>query len=183
MIDRDSVEVREEHRLVQAAQADPHQFIPLYDRYFKRIYHYVLARVGDTQTAEDLTAQVFLKCLESLPRYRPDAPFAAWLFTIARHTVISHYRRERPSSSYDDEPANTARDEVPEWVEAGEELARLRELLAELEEDERELLRLRFAAGLTYREIAAMQGRSRGAVKMAAHRLLRRLQREMEDAR
>ena len=176
---------QEERRLVQAAQVDLRQFAALYDVYVGRIYRYVAARVCDETVAQDLTSQVFLSALENLPRYRPDGPFAAWLFAIARHRVISYFRRQRPATSYDDlfQSPSVGSSEPVGQVEQEDSLARLRLLLHKLDGNELELLRLHFAAGLTYGEAAAVLGRSEGAVKMAVHRLLRRLQRQMEDER
>ncbi|HEY7355449.1 MAG TPA: sigma-70 family RNA polymerase sigma factor, partial [Ktedonobacterales bacterium] len=76
----------DEAALVAAAQADPAAFDALYQRYLARVYRYLRAHVGSDDEAADLTQQVFLKALDALPRYRPrGAPFAAWLFQIARH--------------------------------------------------------------------------------------------------
>ena len=62
--------------------------------YFARVYRYLRIRLQSEEDAADLTQQVFLKALDALPRYRTHgAPFAAWLFTIARHTLADRFRR------------------------------------------------------------------------------------------
>lgn len=181
MTERRVSDKHEDHQLVQAAQADLRQFTMLYDRYFPRVYRYIAARVHDRATAEDLTSRVFLAGLENLHRYRSNAPFAAWLFTIAHNTIVSHFRRERTSLSYDEALDSPTSDNEPlEQVEQAEELAHLRRLLSQLNPDDVELLTLRFAAGLTYHEIARVLGRSKGAVKMAIHRLLKRLKKQYQ---
>jgi DNA-directed RNA polymerase specialized sigma24 family protein len=73
----------------------------LYGASIDRIYRYVFFRVTDTELAEDLTSEVFLKAWENLRRYRPGGPFIAWLYTIARNTVIDHYRTRKPSVPLD----------------------------------------------------------------------------------
>lgn len=145
--------------LVQEAQRRPAAFAQLYRRYVGPVHRYVYSRVGNRADAEDLTAEVFMAALRRLPAYRERGAFAGWLFSIARRTVAGHHRRARPTACLDD-------------------LARQ---LARLDEEQRELLRLRYAAGLTYREIGQVLGKREATVKMAVHRLLGRLQAEWED--
>jgi len=168
--------------LVKAAQRDPSAFGALYRRYVTPVYRYLYSRVGDAADAEDLTAQVFTEALEGLHRYRERGSFAAWLFAVARHKATDHHRRRRPHL-----PLNEALDRPVEGqdplarVVQNEALRRLAALVAQLDEERQELLRLRFAGGLTYGEVGALTGRSEAAVKMAIHRLLRRLEAEWEE--
>jgi len=167
--------------LAQAARRDPAAFAALYRRYVTPIYRYLCSRVGSAADAEDLTAQVFTDALYGLEGYHERGSFAAWLFTIARHKAADHYRTQRlhlPLSELQDGPAG---DESPlaRLIES-EELRHLAVLVEELEEGQQELLRLRFAAGLCYGEMAKVLGRSQAGVKMAVHRLLRRLRARWE---
>ena len=168
--------------LVKAAQRDPAAFIALYRRYVTPVYRYLYNHVGNPADAQDLTAQVFLEALEGLRRYRERGSFAGWLFTIARRRVIGHYR-DRPAVSLNDVPDLIEEDDVPSHVIQDEALQRLRVLVAQLDDDERELLRLRFAAGLTFGQMSAVLGRGEAAVKMALHRLLGRLRAMWGDDR
>lgn len=172
----------EDAALVKTAQRDPAAFAALYRRYVTPIYRYLYSRVGSAADAEDLTAQVFTEALEGLRRYREQGSFAAWLFTIARRRAADHHRRQRSHVPLDealDHPADDG-DPLANLVQ-DEALGRLATLVAQLDEEQQELLRLRFAGGLTYGEIGAMVGRSEAAVKMAVHRLLRRLGAEWEE--
>jgi RNA polymerase sigma-70 factor (ECF subfamily) len=173
----------EDAPLVTAARHDPAAFAPLYRRYVTPIYRYLYSRLGNVADAKDLTAQVFTEALEGLHRYRERGNFAAWLFTIARHKVTDHYRRQRPHVPLNealDSPAESA-DPLARVVQE-ETLQRLAVLVARLDEKQQELLRLRFAAGLTYGEMGTLMGRSEAAIKMAMHRLLRRLEAEWEES-
>jgi RNA polymerase sigma-70 factor (ECF subfamily) len=147
----------------------------LYRRYVTPVYRYLCSRVGNAADAEDLTAQVFIDALDGLPRYSERGQFPAWLFTIARRRAADHHRRAQPVLPLNDiaDPAGEG-DPQAYWMQV-EGLRRLASLVAQLDGTERELLRLRFAAGLTFGQIAGVLGRREGAIKMALHRLLKRL--------
>lgn len=160
--------------LVRSAQRDSAAFAALYQRYVTPIYRYLYSRVDSAADAQDLTAQVFLEALEGLPRYRDRGNFAAWLFTIARRRATDHYRH-RPLLSLDDELESIDDKDLLSHAIQREALDQLRVLVKQLDDDQRELLRLRFAAGLTFGQIGQVLGRSEAAVKMALHRLLNHL--------
>jgi RNA polymerase sigma-70 factor, ECF subfamily len=169
----------EERRLVAAAQKRPEDFLLLYDRYARSVFRYACSRVGTGAEAEDLTAQTFLEVLEALPRYRERGSFAAWLFTIARRKAADHFRKQSPAAL---EEAETVADtlDVPGEVTRQDEIDRLRSLLRELSEEEQEWIRLHFTAGLTFREMSAVIGKSEDATKKAVYRLLAKLQSRLE---
>ena len=178
-----SASAEEDASLVRAAQRDPADFAPLYRRYVTRIYRYIYSRVGNAADAENLTAQVFTEALEGLDRYREQGNFAAWLFTIARHKLTDHYRRQRPHVPLNEALDSSAEEENPlDHMVHEEALKRLAALVAQLDEEKQELLRLRFAAGLTYGQIGRLIGRSEAAVKVAVHRLLHRLKAAWEES-
>ena len=171
----------EDASLVRAARHDLAAFAQLYRRHIGPIYRYLYSRVGNRPDAEDLTSQVFAEALEGLPGYREQGQFSSWLFSIARHKAADHHRRQRPTMPLSEEMEGTAEQAGPlARLVRAEALQRLAALVAELDEEQQELLRLRFAGELTYAEIGAVVGRSEAAVKMAIHRLLRRLQEEWE---
>jgi RNA polymerase sigma-70 factor (ECF subfamily) len=172
----------EEMVLIQSARKNPAAFTSLYRHYVRPVYRYLYALTGNGDDAEDLTAQVFLEALEGLSRYRSDRPFAAWLFVIARHRAMDYFRRRKTVVKYPDTQVddNPAADPQTASIRA-EELRRLREQLAGLPEEEREILRLRYAAGLSFAEIAATINRTVGAVKMDLYRLLGRMAKEWEE--
>jgi RNA polymerase sigma-70 factor (ECF subfamily) len=171
----------EEASLVKAAQQDPAAFAQLYRRYIRPIYRYLYSRSGQASDAEDLTAQVFLEAIEGLARYRPNGPFAAWLFTIARRRAIDHLRRGNPITALSEqaEPIDPAVDPLTKIIQ-GEEIQLLHKQIAGLKDGDQELLRLRFAAGLSFNEIARILKRSEAAVKMNLYRTLHRLESQME---
>lgn len=179
----DAADTEGDALLVQEAQRQPAAFAALYRRYVGPVHRYIVSRTGNRADAEDLTAEVFAEALRGLPAYRERGLFAAWLFSIARRVVAGHYRRNagRPIAPLDAAEDHASRDPDPLAVALHDEaLAELAGRLRRLSEDERELLRLRYAAGLTYREIGEVVGKREAAVKMAVHRLLGRLRDQWE---
>jgi len=168
--------------LIGQIQADPKQFAPLYRRYASRVYRYLYGRVGNRTDAEDLTAQVFLEVLQALPRYRPQGIFPAWLFTLVRRRVIDRQRKARDTFPLEwiENQAAPDLDPLGEVIRS-EDLHRLDELYHQLNDEHQELVRLRFAAGLTYGQIGKVLGRSEAAVGMALTRILQRFNERWEE--
>src|SRR5512136_1774986 len=90
--DTKEMAVLDEASLIMAARSNPAVFNQLYLTHIRPIYRYIFSKVGEVRQTEDLTAQVFLEALESLPRYHHNGHFSAWLFSIARHKVVDYYR-------------------------------------------------------------------------------------------
>jgi RNA polymerase sigma-70 factor, ECF subfamily len=183
--ERDNGSASDEAMLVTAAQADPAAFDALYRRYLTRVYHYMRAHPANDDDAADLAQQVFLQALSALPEYRPRAPFAAWLFRIARHAVIDAHRRRRGAITLDALPDTllaTAAQDLEAAALRREALERLGVFVAELDPHKRELLALRFAAQLSSSEIAAVVGKRPEAVKKLLTRTLHALRERCEGA-
>src|SRR5437879_5528989 len=148
-------ESREDTELVAAALQRSEDFGLLYERYLPRVYRYMLSRCGSRDEAADLAQGVFTRAYDNLSRYRSArAPFAAWLFRIARNAAADAHRRRRTAVSWDGLPeALTATNGAqPDAIaEKRERLARLRTLLEQIEPAKRELLALRFASDLSSR--------------------------------
>jgi RNA polymerase sigma-70 factor (ECF subfamily) len=170
----------DEDVLIQAAQTEPEALGELCHRYAPRLYGYFRARTGDDDTAQDLTQQVFVKAIDALPRYDyRGAPFGAWLFRIARNLLTDRHRRHRATVSWDllPEPSSTGSGNVLETNVLEEETrARVRVVLRDLQTDQRELILLRFVAGLTLRQIAAVVGKSQSTVDRQIKRTLQTIQ-------
>lgn len=148
----------------------------LYRQYLPRVLNYIRLRVDGEDLAQDLTAEVFERALSRQHTLRKREAFAAWLFRIARNTVAGHYRRLRPTVSLDqaaDQPA--ANPSPAEDLMHREELARLRTALVTLSEREREIIRLKFGAGLGNKEIAGTLHLRAGHVAVILYRALRKL--------
>jgi RNA polymerase sigma-70 factor (ECF subfamily) len=175
----------DEVALVARAVTDPAAFAAIYDHYFPRIYTYVAYRVSSSEMADDLTAKVFERALVHIDRFRPErAPFAAWLFAIARHAVINHLRAQKRHRwlSLDVLHRHPTNDPLPEETAVRNETrAELLTALAKLKQREQDIIALRFAGGLSYRHIAQLTGLSESNVGVILYRAVRKLRAELSS--
>ena len=157
-------------------------FERLYQTELPKIYNFFRFRVGDGPVAEDLTADTFEKAWRKRNSYRKDlASFSTWLYTIARRVAVDHYRKQRPEIPYESAGPLTA-DVTPEDLTTRQaDFERLSVLLAQLEERDRELVALRYGAGLTNRAIARLTGLTESNVGVILHRTLNKLRVEWEE--
>ena len=152
------------------------RFLEIYDSHARSVYRYLLSRLGDPAEAQDLTSQTILAAWEHFPRYRDNGRAGAWLMAIARSRLVDFLRREqrRPEEFFFPEEG------VGAVFEESERRSRLQEEVRRLPDSDRELLRLRYTAGMPVAEIAALFGRSEEAVKKSLQRLIGRLRSRME---
>jgi RNA polymerase sigma factor (sigma-70 family) len=154
----------------------------LYADQLPRVYNYFRYRIGDDALSEDLTAATFEKAWRGRQQYRRDrAAFSTWLFTIARNVAVDHFRRYRlsvPLEAVELQADSPAPDEI---VEYEDDVARLSGLLAQLASRERELVALKYGAGLNNREIARLTGLGESNVGTILYRVVRKLRAQWED--
>jgi RNA polymerase sigma-70 factor (ECF subfamily) len=170
----------EEALLLQEARHDPNKFGELYQLYVERVYRYVYSHLSDVPAAEDVTAQTFLAAYESFPRLRQDDCFAAWLFGIARNKIFDHFRRSMKTTPLQDWDSLGSGDDPALLMMQSEQAQQLAQMIKQLPEDDRELLRLRFLAQMSFAEIADLIQRKEDTVKKTVYRLLARLQSQAE---
>ncbi len=162
------------------ACGDPDAFSPLYDHYVQPIYRYLTSRLGNSDEAKDVTSQTFLAAYEAFPNYRDQGHFSAWLFSIARSKLIDYLRKEHRQERVQYLTLDqNAFDPLQEIVQAERRQA-LQMLLSRLPEEDLDLLRLRYVAGISFRDLAALFKKNEGAVKKNVYRLLARLHSQLE---
>ena len=164
---------------VVAAQADRAAFGVLYRRYLDRVYGYAFYQLGDHHDAEDATERTFMAALRALPTFRDEgATFRAWLFRIAHNTIAnahrSRFRRRTEPLPEDLQRAAPNADPAGLVLEA-EEARHILRAVADLPDDRRQVVLLRFVDGLSSREIGQVMDRSEGAARVLLHRALRDL--------
>jgi RNA polymerase sigma-70 factor (ECF subfamily) len=170
--------------LIEAAQADPSKFDALYELNFERVYFFIVSRVHDRATAEDLTSEVFHKALANLPTYEwRGTPFAAWLFRIASNAIADQYKRANREQQADDEtfdpPASA--NISPKEMEFVERHAFFFRLVEKLPEIQRRVVCERFIEERSIKEIAQRLSKTEGAIKQLQFRALQTLREQVGD--
>lgn len=165
--------------IARAQQRDRDAIAALYQRYVQPIARYIAYRVSDEALVEDLTAEVFLRMVESLPNYRvTGAPFEAWLYRIAAARIADHYRNiNRYPVEELNERLKSSQLPFELSIEAREEIDELRAALQQLSDDQQTILLLRFVERKSHEDVAQIMGKSPEAVATAQHRALKQLAR------
>jgi RNA polymerase sigma-70 factor (ECF subfamily) len=166
-----------EQIIIRAQRGQEQAISALYEMYVDAIYRYVLYRVPTAEDAEDLTAEVFLRMVEGLPKYQiTSVPFEAWLYRIAAARIADFYRRRKRHPQVALPETLTDYRTLPEdQVQHDQEIANLRSILNQFNADEQTILILRFVERKSHQEVASILGKSTNAVKAAQHRALIRL--------
>lgn len=170
----------EELRIIKAVREDPKAFGELYKLYVEQVFRYLYSRLGNVHEAEDVTAQTFLAAFESFDKFREDGHLASWLFSIARNKVNDHFRQQKKSAPFEVAESIPIDDGLLVGVIQSEQMTTMTNLIQELSEDERELLRLRFLVEMSFPEIAHILRKNEEAVKKSIYRLLARLHSQLE---
>ncbi len=168
--------------LPRCQTADQHAVEAVYQLYGDRLYRYLLARTGDSDTAADLSIELFVRVIQHISGFRldhrrPAASFSGWLYRIAANLVTDHYRSQsrRPVKLSDDLQAPDRTTDPQRLAEQHEIAADLGDALNQLSEEQRLVIVGKFAEEMSNAEIAAWLGKSEGAVKSLQHRALRTL--------
>jgi RNA polymerase sigma-70 factor (ECF subfamily) len=175
----------DEHRLVeQAIEGNVEAFAALYACYLEQIYRYIYYRVADEADAEDLTEEVFVRAWEALPGFElKQHPLKSWLYRIAHNLVIDHQRRRKPVPMPEGDTLVTASSAaIPEEsVMLAHDAAVLVAAIKELDEEEQQVVILRFVEDLTHKEVAEIIGKTEGASRVIQHRALHKLKRVLSS--
>ena len=183
---RSTVQETDDHQLIAlAGGGDRQAFGELYERYALRVFRHAQFLTSDPVLAEDITAQVFLKALEAIPRYEPSGvPFVAWLLRITCNLVINYRKSAK----------NNGHAQIPETIQAtgtffspedscevkvdGERVWRE---VKKLPGEQRQVIVMRFIDDLGYPDIASVLGKSVGAVRVIQFRALANLRQTLDD--
>jgi len=169
--------------ILNATRGDAAAVSMIYRHYHLSIFRYLFYRVNNRQTAEDLTSEVFIRMLGSLSRYRMQGvPFQAWLFRIARNLAIDHNRVAKVRNHVPLQETLAANNPGPETtVERKLTSERLNRAVAKLNQDQRDVIVLRFVVNLAIAETAMVVDKSQDAVKGLQRRGLASLRKLLSD--
>lgn len=181
----DSVQFEDNELLARVGRGDEDGLSLLYDRYARVVYSLVLRIVQNRQVAEELTQEVFVRIWQQAGTFQKErGRFASWVFGIAHNLAIDEIRRRkaRPQQVYDDPVAARSMLDTADGTPAPEDLALsgirreyVIEALAQLPDNQREVLELSYFGGLTQSQIAARQGEALGTIKTRTRLGLQRL--------
>lgn len=174
--------------LAAARAGDPRALSEIFRAYQPRLLRYL--RAQDREMADDLAAEVWLAVARGLGRFTGDeTSFRGWLFTIARHRVIEHRRRQArrrtdplPTERLDG-PLERGWGGDPAWLVLEQLGAQqtVEELVSDLTPEQAEAVLLRVLGGFDVSEVARIMDRSPGNVRVLCHRALKRLAARMSE--
>lgn len=172
--------------LLQAARAgESAAYDRLYNLYSDRVFRYLYARIGHREVAEDLAADVFVRLLQNLPRFRvnesrPVASFSAFVYRVAGNLLTDQYRKQkhRDHQDIDDQPFLADRRPEPFAQTAASENSReLLSAMRKLGAEQQAVLLYRFGDEFSVLEVAEIMGKTTGAIKALQHRAIANLRR------
>ena len=170
----------DEKLMLAYAQGDAGAFEILYGRYRGPLYRYFLRQCSSATVAEELYQDVWMKLIRARDRYEVKAKFSTYLFHLAHNHLIDHFRRQRGTipASYEDDPEDFPAEGQPgpeRQVELRRQVERLRDLIGQLPEAQREAFLMREEGGLELQQIAEATGVGLEAAKSRVRYALRRL--------
>lgn len=169
----------QDKKLVEDAKRDPQKFAALYDKYFDQIYRYVYRRVSDKEMVHDLVSQTFYDALSHMDRYEwRGYSFSAWLYKIAHNNVLKWYRDHGRLKTVDIEEGYRAKDQTVDVVrdaEQGELKDEIAIVMDQLEDEDREIIRLKFFEEVSNTEIAEIMGLSANHIGVKVFRALKKV--------
>ena len=173
--------------LVNRARAlDADAWAALYEQVYGGLYRYARRRLPSDHAADDAVSETMTRAIDRIDRYSwQGAGFQAWLYGILRNVVHEHRRTTARLVVHDElpmlVPVPTLDDTPVDNVVADEEAVAVRRAFGRLRSEDQELLELRVVAGLSAQDVAEVQGRKPGAVRMAQKRALGRLRELMDE--
>jgi RNA polymerase sigma-70 factor (ECF subfamily) len=159
------------------AQGDQAAFKELFARYATLLTRVVRAQVGSDEECRDIVQQTFLQLHRARRDYRAGEPLRPWLFTIAYNLCRDRWRSlgHRREVDIEQAPPPVDTTTASDLLQERQRAARLREALATLPPEQRQVVEMHWFAGLPLPEVATALGASLSAVKVRAHRAYERL--------
>ncbi len=180
------------HRdVVEACQrGDEEAFRLLFESHKDRVYSIALRYAGDPAAAMDIAQDTFLKLLSNIQQFRGDSSFESWLYRLVVNTCLDYHRRRRRFLPLLEEGLEEAlhvfrapREGALHDLLREEQEERVQEVVAQLPEEQRMVVVLRYTDGLSYEEIADVLGCRRGTVASRLNRAHKSLERRLSHLR
>lgn len=171
-------EATSEEEAIRKSASDPEAFRPLYTAYFKRIFLFVLHRVGEKELAADITQQVFLNALSNIHKYKfRGLPFSSWLFRIAVNLCTDFFRHSKKMRVVvlEDPNIRALYDDLTEEQAWAEWERKLPAALEQLSDKDLQLIELRYFEQRPFKEVSEILGLSETNTKTRVYRILQKM--------
>ena len=176
------MEAPDEELMLAYRGGDAGAFETLYGRHRARLFRFVLRSVKARAAAEELYQEIWMRVIEARASYTPTARFTTWLYTIAHHRLVDHWRRRGLAAvALDDEDAPLGAPDPAQELEAREALRRFAAALEKLPPAQRETFLLHEEGGLSVREIALATGCNEEAAKSRLRYAIAKLKAALES--
>jgi RNA polymerase sigma-70 factor (ECF subfamily) len=180
---KDRSDIEDTRLLLLATQGDKDAFGQLYERYMAEIYRYIYYRLGDHHEAEDITANVFIKTWEYLPKIYQQGGniqnFRNWLYRVAKNLIIDFYRTKKTTllqnGFYEED------DSIKKIVDQNVQIRILIKAIMALKPDYQQIIILRFINQLSHKEVAEIMELSTGQTRILQFRALKKLREIISD--
>lgn len=151
-------------------RSDPRAVNVLIQRYERRLFSFIYRMVGRLPDAEDLAQDVFVRAFKSLSNYQSQGTFGAWIYTIARNVLKTHFTKVSRGNRCI--VSNDLLESVPDTkrVVGCDEDDEIYSMLAFLPDDYRRIVLLKYVSNMSCTEIAQIEELSEAAVKQRLHR-------------
>ena len=159
-------------------------FEQLYTTYFSDVYKYILRLSGSEHIAEEITSDTFFKAMKSIDSFRGDCEVRVWLCQIAKNSYYSHVKRNNKTDLIDE----AALREIPDITQSvadecaeRDEVERIQRVLHDVEEPYKEVFMWRVYAELSFKQIAAIFGKTENWACVTYHRARKKIIERLED--
>ena len=160
------------------------RFEKFYNKHIDKVYRFVFFRVGQNkELTEDLVSEIFLKALDKFATYDENKSISAWIMTISKNHLANYWRSKKENVSLDEQQESeqhtqdkTIFGRAMKIFNKEQKIAEVYEIIENLGEEEKEIVTLHYICGYKYIEIAEMRGEKLSAVKVRAHRAIKKLQ-------
>ncbi len=163
-------------QMIERAKANDAAFKEIYDLTINRVYSFVLLRIRDRSEAHDICQDIYSSLWRMLPKFKyiSDAHFFAYLFQIARRTLIKARMKSRGKVDLEEIY------DIPSDEKENEDYRILLSAIEKLKDNERTVLELRYFEDMKFGEIAAMLGVTENNAKVMHHRAIQKLQKKLQ---
>jgi RNA polymerase sigma factor, sigma-70 family len=161
--------------VARVLKGDRKAYALLVEEYKSPIYNLAYRMTGNSEDADDLTQNTFIRAYQYLWRYDPRKKFFTWLYTLALNLIRNYFKKNKYNKSSEEVSALSLTDKNPSPEEKLIEEQEISSYLLRLEDELRALLIMKYKQELSFEEIAQITGKSLSAVKMRIYRGLEKL--------